>query len=129
MTNNGLEGIVAATTRLSHVDGERGELIVAGFPIAELAAYATFEEATWLLWNDDLPTARQLESFRADLADRRAVPAATMSLLRECARAGIDPMDALRIAAGTISLVSDDPRTIVAQCPTIIAAFWRLRRG
>jgi len=129
MTNTGLEGIVAATTRLSHVDGERGELIVAGFPIAELAAHATFEETTWLLWNDELPTARQLESFRADLADRRDLTAATLSLLRECARAGVEPMDALRIAAGTISMVSDDPRAIVAQCPTIIAAFWRLRGG
>src|SRR4029077_4380254 len=80
-------------------------------------------------WHGDLPSERQLQGFRADLAARRAMPPATMSLLRECARAGVDPMDALRIAAGTMSMTSDDPRTIVAQCPTIVAAFWRLRRG
>ena len=48
--STGLEGVVAATTRLSHVDGLRGELLIAGFPVEELAEHATFEEATWLLW-------------------------------------------------------------------------------
>jgi citrate synthase len=38
-------------------------------------------------------------------------------------------MDALRIGAGAISLRSDDPRVVVAQLPTIVAAFWRLRQG
>jgi citrate synthase len=50
-------------------------------------------------------------------------------LLRECAHAGVDPMDALRIAAGTISLTSGDARAIVARVPTIVAAFERLRHG
>jgi citrate synthase len=129
MVHSGLEGVVAATTRLSHVDGERGELIIAGFPVGELAAHATFEEATWLLWEGDLPSARQLETFCAELAAARALPPASIALLRECARAGIEPMDALRIAAGTISLVSDDAAGIVARMPTIVSTFWRLRRG
>jgi citrate synthase len=38
-------------------------------------------------------------------------------------------MDALRMGAGTISLTSDDPHAIVARCPVIVAAYWRLRRG
>jgi citrate synthase len=128
-SNNGLEGVVAASTRLSHVDGERGELIIAGYPLAELASNATFEETTWLLWNGRLPTTVELEGFRGELAARRAIPAATFALLGECARAATDPMDALRIAAGTISLDSDDAATIVAKVPTIVAAFWRLRAG
>jgi citrate synthase len=129
MVKSGLDGIVAATTRLSDVDGERGELVIAGFPVGELAANATFEETTWLLWHGDLLLEKQLESFGAELASRRSLPAATLTLLRECARADLDPMDALRIAASTISLTSDDARTIVARCPTIVAAYWRLRRG
>jgi citrate synthase len=52
-----------------------------------------------------------------------------MSLLRDGARAGVDAMDALRMAVGTLSLVSQDATAIVAACPTIVAAFWRLRRG
>ena len=33
----GLEGVVATDTRLSSVDGERGELLIAGFPVEDLA--------------------------------------------------------------------------------------------
>jgi citrate synthase len=129
MVNAGLEGVVAATTRLSDVDGERGELVIAGFPVGELAQRATFEETTWLLWNGDLPSKHQLETFTAELARERDLPPGTIALVRDCARARIDPMDTLRIAAGTISLTSDAPAAIVARFPTIIAAFWRLRSG
>jgi len=100
--NAGLEGVVAATTVLSHVDGERGELIIGGFAVGELAERATFEETTWLLWYGDLPSERELNSFRSTLAAQRTLPRATSTLLRECAQQRIDPMDALRMAAGTL---------------------------
>jgi citrate synthase len=129
MASSGLEGVVAATTRLSHVDGERGELVIAGFPIDQLAEYATFEETTWLLWHGDLPPAAQLQSFSTELAAARDIPDATTALLRECARRQLPVMDALRIAAGTLSLVSDDGPGIVARLPTIVAAYWRLQHG
>jgi len=129
MVNNGLEGIVAATTRLSHVDGERGELLIAGFPVHELAARATFEETTWLLWYGALPSARQLARFRARLAVQRPLPEATLRLLRDCSRQGVAPMDSLRMAADTIALASNDGDAIVARFPTIVAAVWRLRQG
>ena len=129
MVNAGLEGIVAATTQLSDVDGERGELVIAGFPVGELAQHATFEETTWLLWHGYLPTVGELDTFCADLAGARALPVATTTVLGECARAAIDPMDALRIATGTLSLASESASSIVAAFPTIIAAFWRMRRG
>jgi citrate synthase len=99
--HSGLQGIVAAATQLSDVDGERGELTIAGFPVGELAARATFEETTWLLWHGQLPTAQELDTFQAELADRRILPASTLALLADCARAQLDPMDALRIAAGS----------------------------
>ena len=70
--SNGLEGVVAAATRLSHVDGDAGELIIAGYRVDDLAAHATFEETTWLLWHGNLPTTRELESFRAELASRQS---------------------------------------------------------
>jgi citrate synthase len=129
MVNAGLDGVVAATTRLSHVDGERGELVIAGFPVGELSAHATFEETTWLLWHGDLPTAPELERFRAELASARTLPPATLSILRDCARAGLGAMDALRVAAGTLSLDSGEASAIVSRFPTIVAAFWRLSRG
>jgi citrate synthase len=137
---SGLEGVVAAETRLSNVDGEAGELIIAGFPVEELASRASFEETVYLLWHDALPDSEQLESFREALAVRRSLPTATLDLLRAAASQGAPTMDALRMAAGTVSLgvhdgaVTEDryyaeALTLVACLPTIVAAYWRLLEG
>ena len=104
--HNGLEGIIAAETSLSMVDGTAGELVIAGFPVAELAMNATFEETVHLLWYGELPDAEELSSFRTDLAQRRELPPVAYELLRAAARERTDSMDALRMAAGTISLKS-----------------------
>ena len=137
---SGLEGVVATETRLSSVDGEAGELIIAGFPVDELASRASFEETVYLLWHDALPDSEQLASFREALAARRALPAAALDLLRAGASQGAPTMDALRMAAGTVSLgvhdgaVTEDryyaeALTLVACLPTIVAAYWRLLGG
>jgi citrate synthase len=130
--HNGLEGIIAAETSLSMVDGTAGELVIAGFPVAELAMNATFEETAHLLWYGELPDESELAAFRADLARRRELPPVAYELLRAAAAANADSMDALRMAAGTISLrdsAADDEaaRNLLAAFPTIVAAYWRLR--
>jgi citrate synthase len=132
----GLEGVVASATRLSSVDGEAGVLLLAGFPVEEVAPRASFEEMTWLLWHGELPRAADLAAFTRRLAERRALPAATLDLLRAAAARRLDAMDALRMAAGTLSLAEGagaDPRedaaALVAAFPTIVAAYWRLLQG
>ena len=129
MESKGLEGVVAASTRLSHVDGERGELIMAGYPLDEVAERATFEEMTWLMWHGELPTVAELERFRGSLAAAREIPDAAVFLLRECARRNLDAMDALRMGVDAVSLVTGDDIGIVARVPTIVATYARLRRG
>jgi citrate synthase len=104
--HNGLKGIIAAETSLSMVDGTAGELVIAGFPVAELAMNATFEETAHLLWYGALPDAGELTAFRSDLARKRELPAVAYELLRAAAAKQVDSMDALRMAAGTISLNS-----------------------
>jgi citrate synthase len=84
---------------------------------------------TWLLWHGDLPTARQLDAFRSELAGERELSPAMIALLHECAEREVDAMDALRIAAGAISMASVAASAIVARFPTIVATFWRLRHG
>src|SRR5829696_4176805 len=78
----GLEDVVAAETRLSGVDGEAGELTIAGFPVEEIAGQATFEEIVYLLWRDVLPDPEQFADFRRGLAGRRGLSRATLDLLR-----------------------------------------------
>ena len=135
----GLEGIVAAQTRLSQVDGEAGELIIAGFPVEALAAQASFEEVVYLLWHDVLPNRRQLADFRANLAAQRALPAITLDVLRAAAQQRQPVMDALRMAAGTLGPAEPDAAGengmlttgggLVARVPVIVGTYWRLLQG
>jgi citrate synthase len=135
----GLEGIVAARTRKSSVDGLAGQLTIGGFPLEELAANATYEEAVFLLWNDRLPTSAELGALRHDLAAARTLSATTTQLLAEAARQRVGAMDALRMGAATLTLGAGDqpfpsePRQaamrLVAAFPTIVATYWRYLKG
>src|SRR5512133_439649 len=100
----GLADIVAAQTRLSAVNGRKGELIIAGFPVEELAGKATFEEVAYLLWNDTLPTVSQLDDFRGALRAQRALQGTAIDVLRAAAERHLSVMDALCLAAGTLNL-------------------------
>ena len=131
----GLEGIIAAETCLSHVDGLKGELIIAGFPLAKLAANATFEETVYLLWHGRLPNQTELTNLKNELAALRPLPSATLNLLRAAVQANTTPMDALRMAAATLDLGSAESdhlttaKIIVARIVTIVASYHRLRNG
>ncbi|MBX6762145.1 MAG: citrate synthase/methylcitrate synthase [Rubrobacteraceae bacterium] len=131
----GLEGVVAAKTRLSSVDGERGELVISGFPVEELAGRASFEEVLYLLWNDELPDAKRLMELRRGLAARRTLPRAALEVLRETAREKSPAMEALLMACSTLSLdapkdeLRESALALVARFPVIVAAYWRLRLG
>ena len=83
--NQGLEGITVAETRLSDIDGEAGELVIGGYPVDELATNATYEESVYLLFHGRLPTADELDAFRADLADRPEVGAEVHAVLERAA--------------------------------------------
>lgn len=131
---SGLEGVVAAETMLSSVDGEAGELVIAGYPVEELAPNATFEQAAYLLWNGRLPDDTELAEFAGTLASHRTIPTATLALLRAAAEARVPAMDALRMAAGTLDLdaASDsavEAVALAARFPTIVAAYHRLLAG
>mgnify|MGYP000511516379 CR=1 FL=1 len=137
----GLEGIVAVATRVSRVDGERGELVIAGYPVGELAPRATYEEALHLLWHGRLPTNGEAEELHHRLAARRWLPADTLTLLSAAANRRLPIMDALRMAVDTLQLDGEEVRAgdrdsnlrraveIVARVPTIVATYAQLRAG
>ena len=70
-TSRGLDGVVAAQTRLSHVDGLAGELIIGGYELKNLAGKVSFEEAAYLLWAGKLPEASELAELRREMAELR----------------------------------------------------------
>ena len=70
--SDGLEDVVAANTVLSEVDGQRGQLIIRGHSLDELAGRARFEDVARILFDgffDDLPAdlAPALGAARAEV--------------------------------------------------------------
>ncbi|HEV2387963.1 MAG TPA: citrate synthase/methylcitrate synthase [Candidatus Acidoferrales bacterium] len=126
-----LEGVVAARTRLSLVDGEAGKLVLAGYAVEELAPHADFEQVAFLLLRGQLPDPSEEAAFSKNLAARRALPPAALPVLREAAVAKAPPIDALRMAASLLSLGREadpleDAMTAIACFPTIVGTYWRL---
>jgi citrate synthase len=136
----GLEGIVAAETRLSDVRGEEGTLIYAGYNINEIAGKITFEEVIHLLHEDRLPTRSELENLKRTLAGYRALPPKVVNLLKGLPE-GTPPMHALRTgisALGCFDAKADDADfathkqqalKLIAQIPVVTAYFHRIRQG
>lgn len=136
----GLEGVVAAETKICYIDGGKGILEYVGIPIGELASKASFEESVYLLWNLRLPRKSELEAFDAEMKRVRDLPAGMIDRLKALPREA-HPMHALRTMISELSMHDPDPNSIeldavraksikiLAQAPTIIAAFDRLRRG
>jgi citrate synthase len=134
----GLEGVVAAQTAISSVDGEKGELVIRGFAVEDLAPNASFEETVFLLWHDALPDAAALDRFRAELAAQRPLDGYVLELLAAAAARSVHPMDALRMACSAFITTSSSDRLasarsdalrLVAAFPTIVAAYDRLSDG
>ncbi|SLN55162.1 citrate synthase [Oceanibacterium hippocampi] len=128
--NAGLEGVVAAETRLSMVDGEAARLVIAGETVETLAARARFAEIASRLWRGLTPAAQEPADIEAALGEARIHVAAEL-LPQMRALAPLSPIEALR--AG-IALLPDDapmPPHLLASAaiPVIIAAHWRTSRG
>ncbi len=140
MGQTGLRDAVVGDTRLSSINGEKGELIYRGIDIHDLARSSTFEEVAYLLWFDALPSRASLDTFRANLNKRRSLPAKLAAVLRDLPHDGT-PMDALRTAVSALGLF--DPKvmdmsleaqvekalTLTAIFPTILAAYYRISQG
>src|ERR1700685_903878 len=134
----GLEGVVAAQTPLSHVDGKNGVLIVGGYTFEELAGHVGFEAAAHLLWRGHLPDRAELTKLSSQMAELRELPALTLAVIRGAAAA--PPIDALRMACATLSLGLADPNAITPEAdfaaamrltacfPTVVAAHARIAR-
>ncbi|GCE48371.1 citrate synthase [Thermosporothrix hazakensis] len=131
----GLEGIVAATTGISKVEGQTGRLIYRGYNIHDLARSTTYEEVAYLLWFGRLPNAQELKQLKEQFAAERTIPEEVMTIL-EALPAATAPMDALRTAVSAWGAVAiqgtptiDQAIALTARFPVFLATFERLRKG
>ena len=138
--NIGLRGVKVADTRISDVDGAKGNLIFRGFNIGDLVSNSTFEEVSYLLLYDHLPGREALKNFQAELLAEREVPEAVYGLMKQVP-SGMHPMDILQgtipILAGYDPQLQDESKEanlkkagrLIAKLPTLVAAWDRIRKG
>ncbi len=138
--SKGLEGVVAAQTSLSLVDGQAGRLFYEGIEIGDLGKYSTFEEVCYLLFYGELPNRKALQQFSDQLAAARSLPKEIERLLESIPKKA-NPMAVLRTVVSALTFYDPDPDNLsreaitgkgiklIAQIPTIVASFDRLRNG
>jgi citrate synthase len=136
----GLEGVVAAKTHLSDVQGDVGKLIYCGYDIDELAGKVSFEEVVHLLHHEHLPNKKELAEFKERLASSRELPAGVLKIIKTFPK-DTPPMHAIRTAVsalGCFDTTSDDNSMdaqrqkairLIARIPIIMAYFHRIRQG
>jgi citrate synthase len=136
----GLEGVVATTSKICFIDGDRGVLAYRGIDIHELAHQSNFEETCYLLWFGKLPKPRELRELRDRLAEERKLDASIITLLRTAPRHAL-PMDVLRTAVSALSFYDPEEKSndhtanvdkairLTSQIAMIVAAYDRIRKG
>ncbi|WP_018131216.1 citrate/2-methylcitrate synthase [Effusibacillus pohliae] len=138
----GLEDVVAGTSEICFVDGEKGRLVYRGYDINELVGKASFEEVVYLLWHGKLPNRTELDQLEAELQKYRDIPADVLELVRTLAQhpAGATGMEVLRTAVSYLGAVDADKSMdrethlkqaakLIALSASITAAFGRFKKG
>jgi citrate synthase len=136
----GLRGVAAASSSISDVNGDKGELIYQGYNIHDLARYSTFEEVVFLLWNKRLPTAGELDELKQAISASYGLPDQIVDLIKQLPP-GADPIDMLRTVVSALEFYDSQARDLsreanvktairlTAQFPTAVAAAERIRNG
>ena len=95
----GLEGVIAAETRICQIDGDRGALRYRGYSIQDLAKYADYETTCYLLLYEKLPNRKELDAFSQSMKSCRGLAPEVLSMIRDFPPNGA-PMEACGISTG-----------------------------
>ena len=135
----GLEDVVAASSAICYLDGDRGVLAYYGYDIHDLARGATFEEVCYLLWHGRLPNRAELGDLQSQLAAARPLSEAVLRLLKQLPTA--DGMDTLRTMTSVLGHFDADasdssPQAnyrkavrLTGQLASLVATYGRLQAG
>jgi citrate synthase len=135
----GLEDVVATSSAICYLDGDKGVLAYCGYDIHDLAKSATFEEVCYLLWHRRLPSRAELGDLQSQLAAARPLPESIIRLMRSLPP--VDGMDALRTITSALAHYDAEANDaspaaqyrkavrLTAQTGTIVATWGRLQAG
>src|SRR5437660_10847992 len=107
----GLRGVIAASSSVGDVNGEKGELIYQGLNIHDLATKSTFEEVVFRLWNGRLPKRAELDELRQKLAASYELPELISVLIKVCP-VDDEPMPMLRTAVSALAFFDKESRDL-----------------
>jgi len=138
----GFGSTASCTSSITFLDGERGILRYRGFPIEDLAEYATYSETAYLLIYGSLPAKRELEQFTGRLSEQADLPAGMERFFDHFPKT-THPMAVLSSMTAALSgfypqLINPAPTreetdavvlTLLAQVPTIAAYGYRKKQG
>ena len=135
----GLEDVVAASSSICYLDGDRGVLAYYGYDIHDLARGASFEEVCYLLWHGRLPSRAELGDLQSQLAAARPLPEAILRLMKQLpANDGMDMLRTLTSALGQFDPEAGDKSQqatyrkavrLTAQIASIVATYGRMKAG
>jgi 2-methylcitrate synthase len=136
----GLEGVIAAESEICQIDGQSGKLHYRGFSIDDLAEFSSFEETTYLLLYERLPTAVELSEFSERMRSQRSIPDAVQNMIREFPASG----SAMELLQSVISYLSGSVEHVIqhsatcncrqtlhqiSQIATVLATHQRFKEG
>jgi citrate synthase len=135
----GLEDVVATTSAICFLDGDRGVLAYRGYDIHDLARFATFEETCYLLWHGRLPNRAELGDLQSQLAAARPLPESVIRFMNMLP--AVDGMDALRTLTSILGHYDADASDnsaqasyrksvrLTAQLASLVATWGRMQQG
>ena len=110
VVSKGLEGIIAAETRLGEVKGQEGLLYYCGYDINELAGKVSYEEVVYLLFHQSLPNRAELEKLTTALRAERELPEGVIQFLKAAPKKA-KPIDVMRTAVSMLGCYDTVPYT------------------
>ncbi|MDA3950694.1 MAG: citrate/2-methylcitrate synthase [Spirochaeta sp.] len=136
----GLDGVIAAESRICKINGEEGKLYYLGYPIDSLVENTDFEEVSYLLLNGELPSADQLTDFRRRMREGRHLKQPILNMIWNFPRDS-HGMELLQSVVSYLSGYVDhkihhgpycncrDTLHQISQIASVIAAWHRFREG
>jgi citrate synthase len=135
----GLEDVVATTSAICYLDGDRGVLAYFGYDIHDLARGVSFEEVCYLLWHGRLPNRAELGDLQSQLAAARPLSEPILRLMKGLPSS--DGMDMLRTLTSALGQydpeAADDSQAanyrkavrLTAQLGSVVATYGRMQTG
>ena len=137
--DRGLEGVVACSTGISSIVD--ATLCYRGYTIEDLAANSNFEEVVFLLWNDRLPSADELATFKKEVSKDMVLPEDQVAQLKQLPTKDVHPMAWLRTASSMLALWDSEAQAddtaarkrvatrLLAKMGPLVALFESVRQG